>query len=58
MVDMLTTVLEVLAVILIAAGAGVVVAALVSGALGVGAGLVVCGVLLGAVSAAVSARSA
>lgn len=43
---MVTSVLEVLAVLLVASGVGVVVAAVVPGAVGVGAGLLAAGVLL------------
>lgn len=50
MTDAVVTVLETLAVILVAAGVGVVVAGVVSGAVGIGAGMVAAGVvsLLGA----------
>lgn len=58
MLDMVTTVMEVLAVVLIAAGAGVVAGVLIGGLLGAGVGLIVCGVLLGAASAVVAVRTA
>jgi hypothetical protein len=50
MADVVTTVLESLAALLLAAGAGVTVAALIGAALGVGVGLMVSAVVLLAVS--------
>lgn len=58
MLELVTTVMEVLAVVLIAAGAGVVAGVLIGGLLGAGVGLIVCGGLLGAASAVVAVRAA
>lgn len=49
--DVVTTVLELSAVVLLAVGLGLVVAALVGGMVGVGAGLTTAAVALGAASA-------
>ncbi len=50
MADVVTTILESLAALLLAAGAGVTVAALIGAGLGVGVGLMVAAVVLLAVS--------
>lgn len=46
MVDVVTTILEVVAVVCIAVGAGIVAAAVVGSAFGAGVGVVVAGVVL------------